>query len=59
MRWNRRSKYHATSECGQHTCAAFAVADSLKYRASKGGIWITEPLDSIDAINKALNALQR
>ena len=59
MRWNQRSKYHAISECGQYTCAAFRVADALVYRASKGVKWITAPLDSIDAINKAINALQR
>ena len=40
MKWEKRSKYHAKSECGKYTAAAYKVGDKLVYRLSSGGKFI-------------------
>ena len=54
MKWKRRCKNTAVSECGTYLVAGYRVDDRILYRASRGGVFVTAPLDSMGKINKAL-----
>jgi len=56
MKWKRRCKNTAVSECGTYLVAGYRVDDRILYRASRGGVFVTDPLDSMDKINKALKS---
>ena len=57
MKWKRRCKITAVSECGTYLVAGYRVGDRTLYRASRGGVFVTEPVDSMDKINEALKTI--
>lgn len=54
MKWKRRCKNTALSERGDYVVAGYRIGDRILYRASRGGVFVTDPLDSMEKINKAL-----
>lgn len=57
MKWKRRCKNTAVSECGTYLVAGYRIGDRILYRASRGGVFVTDPMDSMDKINKALKSI--
>ena len=56
MKWKRRCKNTALSECGTYLVAGYRIGERILYRASRCGVFVTDPLDSMDKINEALKS---